>query len=82
MKNMKILIIVLFSVFVVGRLLLYANAKHQRKTIYTITINNFNSEETFFTDSIVSQEPNKIVFFDGFGRKQTITSPGISVTQY
>ncbi len=77
-----IIVISLIVITILGRLFLFANAKSKGKSTYTIEVHNFQSEEMYFSDSIVSQEPNKIVFLDGFGRKQTITSPGISVTQY
>lgn len=84
-RRSNIILIVLISIIgltFVGRLILTSNAKSKGKSVYTINVHNYRSEETYFSDSIVLQEPNKIVFLDEFGRKQTITSPGISVTQY
>ena len=81
-KAIWIAVIVLMLLSVAGRFAFFSNVKSKGKSVYTINVHNYGSEETYFSDSIVSQESNKIVFLDGFGRKQTITSPGISVTQY
>lgn len=61
-----------------------AKAKSSGKNVYTITVYNFGVKDgdTYVTDSIISQDANKIVFIDAFGRKQTISGTGISVTQY
>jgi len=59
-----------------------AKTKGSGKTIYTITVHNFKSDDSYLSDSIISQETNKIIFFDMIGMKRTLTSNGISVTQY
>ena len=73
--TMIVLFIIVAATFV-------GKTKGSGKTIYTITTHNFNSEESYMSDSIVSQDANKIVFFDMFGLKRTVSSPGISVTQF
>lgn len=61
-----------------------ANAKNKGKQVYTITVYNFGVKggDTYLSDSIISQDANKIIFIDAFNRKQIVTGNGITVTQY
>jgi len=74
-------IFVLMSIFYLS---FATKAKSQGKNLYTITVYNFGVKDgdTYVTDSILSQDANKIVFIDAFGRKQIVSGTGISVTQY
>ena len=80
---MKYIVIFLIAVIFIGYITVATKVKSSGRALYTITVNNYNNQETYISDSIVSQTANTIVFFDAaFGIKRTVTSPGISVTQY
>ncbi len=79
---MKYLIIFFVVLSFIGFMCFATKAKSSGKNLYTITVHNFNSEDSYISDSIVSQDVNKIVFYDMLGMKKTIVSPGISVTQF
>lgn len=79
---MKFLIIFLIVIIFIGYISFATKAKTAGKNVYTITVHNFQTDDSYLSYSIISQDANKIVFFDMLGMKKTIVSPGISVTQY
>ncbi len=79
----KYVVIFLIAVIFIGYITVATKVKSSGRTLYTITVTNYNNQETYMSDSIVSQTANTVVFIDAaFGIKRTVTSPGISVTQY
>jgi len=78
------IIIALIIAIVLAHVSYGLKAKSEGKSVYTITVYNFGVAEgdTYITDSIISQDGNKIMFFDMLGRKQTVSGSGITVTQY
>lgn len=79
----KYVVIFLIAVIFIGYITVATKVKSSGRTLYTITVHNYNNHETYLSDSIISQTENTVVFIDAaFGTKRTVTSPGISVTQY
>jgi hypothetical protein len=83
-RGIWILVIIIIVSVIAFNVSVAAKAKSAGKNIYTITVYNFGVKngDTYVTDSIISQDANKIVFIDAFGRKQMVSGTGITVTQY
>jgi hypothetical protein len=83
-KTFFYLVLGLIAIILIYNVSFAVKAKNSGKSLYTITVYNFGVKDgdTYFTDSIISQDASKIVFIDAFGRKQIVAGSGITVTQY
>lgn len=75
-------IIVIFILLVFGFYATSFSKAASGRHMYQITVYNYGSEETYFTDSIISKDNTHIVFMNTFGMKQDVMGSGISVTQF
>ncbi len=81
-RTLAVLIFLVFFAFLIFNITFVSKSKSAGKSIYMITVHNFRSEDSYTSDSIVSQDVNRIVFFDMFGLRRTVTGSNITVTQF